>query len=331
MIKRSAIQITLCCVLAACASQKHVWVDLPPNPSVPPAPSYTPKPIDSSLKLDAQKELLAEITSPDPFIRSNAIEALSDVDPADASAPVCKALTDSDPAVRFSAAMAAGEMKLVDANNILTTMLNDRDIRVQASVRFALHRLGDTRKTKDLEWMAVVPDPKVRATVAMVLGLLKEPSAEPMLKRLQEDRVSAVRIQAAESLWLLGDQKGLEDLVSYSLSSYPDDQIVALQALAEPKDQRVIQHVRIALTSDYKEVALAAARGLGVLGSDEGWSVAIPAAGSKDPRQRALAALAMGAIGRTDLQHYLADLLKDGEPEVRISAATAILQLRPPA
>jgi len=166
--------------------------------------------------------------------------------------------------------------------------------------------------------------------VAFVLGLLKEPSAAKMLGTLSADRAPSVRIQAAEALWRLGDQRGLEDLAAYAISGYPDDQIIALQALAEPGDQRVIQHIRAELTSDYPEVCLAAARGVGMLGSDEGWWVAVPAATSKDPRQRSMAAAAMGAIGRSDLQPYLKDLLSDPDAAVRISAATAILQLRSP-
>jgi HEAT repeat protein len=129
-------------------------------------------------------------------------------------------------------------------------------------------------------------------------------------------------------LWKLGDEKGLEDLVAYAISAYPDDQMVALVALAQPRDQRVIQHVRGELQGDYLEVSLAAARALGMLGSDEGWTIAVPAAKSKDPRRRLLAALAMGAIGRSDLQEDLKPLLEDPEPTVRISAAMAILQLR---
>ena len=182
----------------------------------------------------------------------------------------------------------------------------------------------------DLEKLAASPDPHVRGTVAFVLGLLKEPSATKMLGTLLADRAASVRIQAAEALWRLGDQRGLDDLAAYAISAYPDDQTIALQALAEPGDQRVIQHIRAELTSDYPEVCLAAARAVGMLGSDEGWSVAVPAAASKDPRQRVMAASAMGAIGRSDLQPYLKGLLDDPESEVRIAAATAILQLRSP-
>jgi HEAT repeat protein len=49
-----------------------------------------------------------------------------------------------------------------------------------------------------------------------------------------------------------------------------------------------------------------------------------------DPKLRVLAALALGAIGRTDEQPVLRDLLNDKDPDVRIAAATAILQLTPP-
>jgi HEAT repeat protein len=219
-------------------------------------------------------------------------------------------------------------MKLVDAYKPLLAMVDDPDPRVQAGVRFALHRLGDTRLSHDLEHLAASADPHVRGTVAFVVGLLRDPSATKMLITLLGDPSPGVRIQAAEALWRLGNERGLEDLVAFSISGYPDDQIIALQAIAETGDQRVIQHIRGQLDSDYVEVSLAAARALGMLGSDEGWNIAVPAARSKDPRQRSLAALAMGAIGRSDLQEYLKQLLGDPEANVRISAATAILQLR---
>jgi len=35
-----------------------------------------------------------------------------------------------------------------------------------------------------------------------------------------------------------------------------------------------------------------------------------------------------GAIGRPDAQEYLAPLLKDADPDVRLSAATALLELK---
>jgi HEAT repeat protein len=328
-IMKKAFGILLVCVLAGCSSHTDSTAKFPPPPpAVAPAPKYSAEPIDSKLRARAVQELILETASLDPFMRCNAIEALSEVDPPDAADAIMKGLNDPEPVVRFASAMAAGQLKLVDAYGPLKNMTDDHDLQVETGVRFALHRLGDTRLSHDLEKFAANPDPHLRGTVAMVLGLLKDPSATKMLTTLLSDRVPSVRLQAAEALWRLGDQRGLTDLVAYSISTYPDDQMIALQALAETGDVRVTQHIRGQLTNDYVEVSLAAARGLGMLGSDEGWNIVVPAVKSNDPRQRSLAALAMGSIGRSDLQPYLADLLKDSEASVRISAATGILQLR---
>jgi HEAT repeat protein len=144
---------------------------------------------------------------------------------------------------------------------------------------------------------------------------------------MRYDEDPAVRLQVASSLWLMGDEQGLDDLLGWAISKYPDDLILATLALAAPRDQRVIQHIRANLVTDYPEVDLAAARALGELSSDEGYTVATNGSASQDPRQRFLAALALGAIGRPDAQPILATLLKDQSPRVRIGAATAILQL----
>jgi HEAT repeat protein len=327
-IMKKVVGILLALLLAGCASHDDSEKVPSPPPPVPPPPAYSAAPIDASLRTAAVRELISETASSDPFMRSNAIEALSDVDRSDAADAVMKGLHDPDAPVRFAAAMAAGQMKLVDAYGTLRSMAYDPNLQVQVGVRFALHRLGDTRLSHDLEKFAGSPDPHLRGTVAMVLGLLQEPSATKMLMTLLSDPAASVRLQAAEALWRLGDQRGLVDLVAFTISRYPDEQMIALQALAETGDQRVIQHLRGELTNDYVEVSLSAARGLGMLGSDEGWNVVVPAVKSADWRQRSMAALAMGSIGRSDLQPYLADLLKDPDAAVRISAATGILQLR---
>jgi HEAT repeat protein len=51
---------------------------------------------------------------------------------------------------------------------------------------------------------------------------------------------------------------------------------------------------------------------------------------SADPRIKVMAALALGAIGRSDAQPVLSRFLGDQNPNVKLSAATAILQLKPP-
>jgi HEAT repeat protein len=65
-----------------------------------------------------------------------------------------------------------------------------------------------------------------------------------------------------------------------------------------------------------------------MLGSDAGYVLAAEGATSQDPDQRTLAAFALGAIGRTDSQDTLARLLDDPNPDVRLAAATAVLELQ---
>jgi HEAT repeat protein len=66
---------------------------------------------------------------------------------------------------------------------------------------------------------------------------------------------------------------------------------------------------------------------MGQLGSDDGYGVALKGAKSGQGRQRFLAALAFGAIGRTDAQGTLRNLLKDKDRRVRVAAAAAVLEI----
>jgi HEAT repeat protein len=276
--------------------------------------------------------LIAAEDSNRPGIRANAIEALQETSPRDAADAATKGLTDADPGVRFSACMAVGQLKLASAHQRLLEMHDsDPSPVVQVGVRFALHRLGDTRYSHDLEKFARDSDPEIRGKTALALGLLQEPTAANILNPMRNDSEATVRLQAAASLWLMGDQRGLDDLVVWAISKFPDDLMIATLALAQPKDQSVIQHVRGNLVTDYPEVDLAAARALGMLGSDEGYAIAVLGTKSKDPRQRWLGARALGDIGRTDAQPILSALLKDDDILVRVCAATAILELHDPS
>ena len=122
-------------------------------------------------------------------------------------------------------------------------------------------------------------------------------------------------------------QEVLKYLVASSITLHPGQQMVGILALAGPRDDRVMQHVRAGMDSGYLEVALVTTRALGMLGSDEWFMLAMESARAAEARQRTLAALALGAIGRVDAQDVLGGLLKDPDADVRIAAATALLQL----
>ena len=104
--------------------------------------------------------------------------------------------------------------------------------------------------------------------------------------------------------------------------------MVGILALAGPKDGRVIEHVRAGLGSNYQEVVLVTARALGMLGSAEAYDKALAATSSTEARQRSLAALALGAIGKPQAAEPLGAMLKDIDPDVRVAASLGILQLK---
>jgi HEAT repeat protein len=308
-------------------SKREVRLNQPPKPP-PPVPARVNVPVDQGLRDLAWQELSLAKASSDPIIRAHALEGMKDSVGANAAEALTSGLTDDAAIVRFSATMAIGELRIASAKKQVLALVDDVDASVRVGSRFALHRLGDVSRSHDLETTAKDPQEVTRGNTALALGLIGEPTAVNVLIPMLADPNPAVRLQVAEALWRLGREDGLERLVSYSVSGHADEQMIALLALAAPRDRRVLGHITGNLVSDYEEVALVAARAAGMLGSDAGYGVALKGLKSKDPRQRMLAALAFGAIGRTDAQDELAQLLKDPNHDVRIAAATSLLMMR---
>jgi HEAT repeat protein len=306
----------------------------PKVPTMPDPPAAVPKavatPLDPALQSGAEAELSAAFTSGDAVLRANAVEASQRVNSVNLADRIDKGLNDSNPVVRFAAAMAAGSAQQKRHYKKLLELSNDSSAIVRVGTRYALHRLGDFRLSRDFEQLIQDRDARVRANTVLALGLLNEPSAMKLLSTTEMDPVAAVRLQTTEAMYRLGNVKAGERLMAGTISTYADDQIVCLLALAHGgrADDRVYKILQGNLTGDYVEVTLAAARAMGMIGSDEGMGVALAQVSSKDARQRAMAALALGAIGRADAQPSLAKLLKDNDPNVRLAAATAILQLK---
>jgi HEAT repeat protein len=315
-------------------------------PGAPKSPPPFPKPqivsVDKTLLSTARHEVAVALLSKDEVLRAHALETLKDVHLPDTDRRVVIALSDSSPLVRKAAAFAAGEMKVAEALDHLAPLVNAPELassqdeiyveQARIAAIFALFRLGDATYAHDLEQTAMDPRPPVRGDTAFVLGRLDEPSAKPgalaiLSEMLRHDADGNVRLQAAEAMWRLGDEKGEDALIAATVSNYASDQAVALLALAQPHDQRVLGNIEGFLATDYPEVSLVAARAAGMLGSQDGYGVAMEGAQSKDPRQRSLAALAFGAIGRRDAQPILAKLLRDSDPDVRLAAADAIGQV----
>jgi HEAT repeat protein len=293
-----------------------------------PPPPRVNMPVDPNLRQSAQQHLQAGLADSNETIRAHAVEAIKESLGIEGRKEIMLAFHDAQPLVRFAAAMAAGELRLVEARPMLLSLLTDPDPHVQIGVIFALHRLGDTRYSTGLEKSLQSAIPEVRANTAFALGRLGERSALRILQPMTKDSAVEVRLQVAEAMWRLGDQEGLKYLVAASISQHPAQQMVGLLGLAGPRNPAVVEHVRSGLGSDYVEVALVAGRALGMLGADDAYALAVKTTKSDEPRQRYLAALALGAIGRADSQGALAAMLNDADKDVRVAAAAGILQLK---
>lgn len=299
----------------------------PPKPP-PPVPPVQAMPIDPALQTQARAEIDSALHAPNEIIRAHALEMIKDVDLPSADHQIVTALGDSSPLVRKAAALAAGELRIKAATERLNENYLDAKTPERIADIFALHRLGDTSHSHELEETATDVNPYIRGDTAMILGMIGNHSALPILAHMvKTDKSPDVVLQAAEAMWKLGDERGLDELVGATVSRYPDDQMVALLALAGPHDTRVLGHIEGLMTEQYPEVTLVAARAAGMLGSDDGYGIALNGAKSVDPRQRFLAALALGAIGRADSQPVLATLLKDSDPDTRLASAGALVQV----
>lgn len=216
-------------------------------------------------RIDAVSRLMQAAESSDPGTRGSAIEAIAEVLPDRAVGVVLQGLRDEQPMVRSAAAMAAGELELASARERLQEMAMfktkgaEPDKRVYASVVGALHRLGDTKHSRDLRDLLNEQDAEaVRAQAALALGLTKEPAAVDLLKRrLEIERSPLVAIQIIEAMVRLGDSGALARLEG--LAYLPTDSSVAameaaaryrtpnaadlLQGIAEKTDQSPVRRV----------------------------------------------------------------------------------------
>lgn len=325
----------LICSLVGCASDQskpRAAARAPKPVKMPEVPELLPTPIDESLQQKARAELAAAFESSNPIVKAQALEASVRTNDPELLPRAAAALRDKNSFIRFAGAMAIGDAKIKSLYREVFALRNDNNMDVQVAVRYAMHRLGDKRYSDELAKLTTHPQKSVRANAAMVLGRIGEPTATRLLLPMLNDSEASVFLTAAESLWRLGNEQGLEMLVSGTVSKFPDDQIVCVIALAQPKDSRVKENLlgKLALDQDgggYLEVQLAAARALGYIGSDAGFGVARSAAMRPDPRIKSMAAMALGDIGRPDCQATLGMLLSAPEEEVRVAAATGILKV----
>ncbi|MBT9557391.1 MAG: HEAT repeat domain-containing protein [Myxococcales bacterium] len=236
-------------------------------------------------------------------------------------------LAAADPAerVRQAAARAARGLPDPDAFAVLDRLAADVAVSVREEVCRSLGELGGSESVERLVVLRLDGDEHVRLAAAVALAGPKTAAVAKVAELLLE-RDSALKIKGANLLAELGHPGGIEPL------------IVALG----DADARVRLHVRAALgalgwtpvghrtSADAKGYAFWTSRaewlaGLpGGQGEHQGLAAALA---SPDAERRRDAAEGLEALGDAAAIPALAGVLTDLDPDVRLSAATAIATL----
>ena len=301
---------------------------------------------EPALRTQAQGYLKRAIVYPHlATVRCQAVEALSEEAPRGVEGWLIEALADDHPAVRFAACTGLGRMRHVPAKPMIEQRLGDENHSVRAAAIFALHRLGDYTHSGELaEMLLHHKDKEVRGNAAVLFGLLGEPKAVKLLERSRKDPAYMVVWQALEARLLLGDPEALPRVAAQANSGREDVRVMAMLALGRSGQQKSAEMLRYRLNreDDHIESRLAAARGLGSLGHQDGLAFARDALKFDDPdpdkragppadqimRVRSMAALALGAMRARSVLPELKSLMIDSEdPRIQLAAACAILQI----
>jgi len=285
----------------------------------------------------------------DGLIRSNAIEVVAETGQRELMDKVKQLLRDDFVGIRFTAAVAVGDVKYASAKRSVQRLLRDKNENAKIAAAYALVRLGNAEYVRFIRRaikrkVVSKEDQTIRANAALLLGKLGDRDDLELLYETMHDDYSSdkVRIQAVESIAMLGDEKIYRTkLWALLISKYADDKIMGIRAMAAlgltgtDIYYDVKNAIATMLDDDVAEVRLVAAEQLGRLGERIGerevleYFTEVSTRLDKDSidRGNVLAAMAIGRIGGDNLTRFLPELLKSPSKTVRLSAARAVLLL----
>ena len=208
--------------------------------------------------------------------------------------------------IQCSALLALGNLRDESVVSFLEEIINDRrrheDVRAYATL--ALGRINSEKVLKPLTKMASVRNPKIRASAAISLGLLKSPDAKTtLLKLLKKDKSTEVRSYAAIALAQSGIKDAAKTLTKIVRKRDFNMQGFALLSLGILGDEKAAKNIRKSLGKKKKKGSFArdiAALSLGLLKDKEsvpGLIAIVEKEKSFDSVARQYAILALGMIG----------------------------------
>ncbi len=358
--------------LIACCLAVMVGVLALPTPGIAANESGADKPVPSLLELreSAIRIIQAAARDEDPFLRANAIEAMQRV-PSRALPLAQIGLDDEHPVVRFTSLVTIGKMRLLELGPAAVRSTQDPDPSVRAAAMYAAQRCNQEVDISEMAQMLAGPNPSVRSNVVMLLGLMGDPSALPMIdamakipmpnQRVDKLRQAIVRVQFAEAQFMLGDQDAISPLRAAAFSEFDEVRVLAvtmlgrlrdvsaetaLMAIIERRDQPI--ELRLAAVEAVSHISGRAA--IKQLLEQSGF--VNQACGSDNPVLRSQAVITAGALDSARTRIYgellpsdppyiwrlfedktlvatMSELMADPHPQVKLSAAAAVLRAQP--
>jgi HEAT repeat protein len=280
-------------------------------------------------------------------VRGQAVEAAA-MSPQRMRDVIEAGLKDDNAGVRSIALMAVGKHQLRDLRPMAERLISDGNNHVRASAIYATLRTGGRTDQSPLaEMLFNDANPMVSRHVAFLLGEIGNKSAVPLLrsaaldrsKQLPPDQQPIFQLMVTEALVKLGEQKEVAAIRAALYPSQPGEMeamALAVQMLGEMKDRQ--SQAQLMNLANYRDnqgqqypaevrlgIALSLAR-MGVTGS-EAVSIADQFAKDANAALRSQSAFVYGAQGQAALDK-LAVMMKDPNPQVRISAAASVMRNR---
>jgi HEAT repeat protein len=231
------------------------------------------------------RELIVELSAPDPVARARAACGLRDLgdEAADAIPALTRLLADgapvagsacprrwhggasdlTSPGEQAAAALAAIGSRAVAP--VLAALANDVWI-ARRNAAWALGALDDPRAVSALVEAMRDREAPVRAQAAWALGALDDRTSVPALTTALKDPDAMVRKQAAWALGAIDDSRAVEPLVNVLTDENPEVREQAAWALGALGDSRAINGLVVALKDTSAGVRRQAAWAIGVIG-----------------------------------------------------------------
>lgn len=333
-------RISAAALVAACLLYGGAAAPQPVGDAAPGAEVATPEASRASVMAAAREPALEIVReafqSEDPRARAAALEAIAPV--ADrAQTMVLLALEDDNPGVRFAALVTIGQQQMDGMAPAAMDLARDDNLSVRGAAVFAAQRCGGEvgRELSVLGQMLGSQDPTVRGNAAMLLGMLGDPGAIPMLEEMAATPMP--RVDAAERIWLQlqfaeavlklnpDNEEMLEVLRSSSYSSIDDLRVLALRVVGEVGDQWMVRWMDAMIDGDDPiQVRIAAARSMAQMGHAAGRDLLIRGAAysTEDVLADARGYLRARGGGGTREAQLMQQLLDD--PDLRAEVAADI-------